>query len=725
MVDLDKIIKLYTKLYDRWNAHPLLTSIRQGLTYMIPLLLIGSVALIFLSLPIPSYQTMMAQIFGDQWKNIFLYIQNSTFGIMSLIMLLSISYSYVTEVNDSRENKVSPLIAALVSLCSFIAISGMGKEDFSIASFGVIGVFISILVAITATLLFLKLNTLKFLRIRVFTEGASTAFNYAMTSIAPAAITITLFAAINLVMTELMGISDLQGFLSSLFSGLFARIGSPFWGSLLFVFLVHLLWFFGMHGSNILEPVARSIYVPGLAANQAAVALGQMPDHLFTKTFFDTFVLMGGCGTSLCLIAAMLISGKYKNQRRLARLALLPAAFNINEMIVFGIPIVLNPIYFIPFVGVPLLLTLTSYLAMHYSIVPYTINSTEWTTPILIGGYTSTQSISGSILQLFNFILGIGCYIPFVKLAERISETQMNNNLGKITTLFRQGEEQGSPAPLLARQDELGNLARFLTEDLQNDMENGKITLFYQPQMDFTDNIVGVEALLRWKHDSFGYIYPPLIIGLAEESQFMKELGLKIMDWACADLKKLNDLGCPSLTMSINISASQLEDEDFTQNLWDIMENYDISPHQLKIEITEQLALKSTQKIIRQLGIIKEMGVKLAMDDFGMGHTSLLYLKEFDFDTIKLDGSLVREVISNNNCRDIISSIVQLGKSLNYSVIAEYVEELPQRDMLHNLGCHQYQGYLFSRALPFAELVAFIEGRKEPANLQAAFASRS
>ena len=105
---------------------------------------------------------------------------------------------------------------------------------------------------------------------------------------------------------------------------------------------------------------------------------------------------------------------------------------------------------------------------------------------------------------------------------------------------------------------------------------------------------------------------------------------------------------------------------------------------------------------------IKNLGVKLAMDDFGMGHSSLMYLKEYDFDTIKLDGSLVREILTNNNCRNIISSIVLLGKSLNYSVLAEYVEKEEQKRILHELGCEKYQGYLYSKAIPYQKLIKYI-----------------
>jgi lactose/cellobiose-specific phosphotransferase system IIC component len=711
MRNIRKPIELAYSISARIQGRPLLLSVRQGLTNAIPFFLIGSMALVFMSLPIPAYQTAMGKLLGDTWKNIFVYIRDGTFNISSIIIVVSISHSYAGKFLDRYPNKVSPVIAAMVSLASFAAISGISKEGFQVSNFGVMGVFIAILVAITSSLLYLSLCSVKFLRINDFSDGADSTFNYAVTSIGPAAITITAFAILNHVLTALCGISDIQAFLSDLFSAVFSRMGSTFWRGLSYMALIHVLWFLGVHGGNILEPVARKIFVPALAANKITVGLGLAPTEIFTKTFFDTFVLMGGCGATLCLVFAIMIVGRRKNQRRLAKLSLVPMVFNINELIVFGLPIVLNPAYLIPFLVTPLIATASSYFAMQFGLVPYTRNFVEWTTPIFLSGYIATGSVSGCLLQLFNLGVGSLCYMPFVRLAERISDAQIGENIKKVYALVRQNEEHGRSSELLARTDDIGSVSRLLTADLDHDLRNGKVTLFYQPQVDYEGNVFGVEALLRWKHESFGYIYPPMIIALAEEAHLIDRLGYSIFDTACRDLKRMNDSGVSNLTMSVNISSVQLTNDSFIGNLEGIICKHKIEPESLEIEVTEQLAMASGQKNIEQTMAIKKMGVRLAMDDFGMGHSSLMYLKEYDFDTVKLDGSLVNEILSNPNCRNIITSIVSLGKSMNYSVLAEYVETEEQRLLLHELGCNKYQGYLYSKALSFDEFVEFIAAR--------------
>ena len=340
--------------------------------------------------------------------------------------------------------------------------------------------------------------------------------------------------------------------------------------------------------------------------------------------------------------------------------------------------------------------------------VPYTITTVEWTTPILLSGYVATNSIKGSILQIFNLTLGILCYIPFVKLAESVCYIRMINSFRRVCTAFKENEEKGIVSTLISRNDDTGNISRFLTADLEYALKNNKVTLFYQPQVDYKGDIFGVEALLRWKHDIYGYIYPPLVIALASEGHLMDKLSYWILNRVCSDLNKMNKLGFRNIIVSINMSVAQLENDYFVNNLQKSIKKHKIAQDKLEIEITEQIALRSSKDIRDRIMAMKKLGVRLAMDDFGMGHSSLMYLKEYEFDTIKLDGSLVREILYNNNCRDVIQSIVSLGKSLNYSVIAEYVEEEEQRDILYELGCHRYQGYLYSKPLNYDELIEYL-----------------
>ena len=708
MAVMRNFIRLYTLYDEKFYKYPAFIAIRRGLIYMIPTAMIGSFALLLSSFPLPAYQSAMQSIFGDQWGVLFTFIKNGTFSIISLIVVICISHSYAVEKGYQTSNNASPLITSIVALSSFFALSGIGREDFSISSFGVVGVFIAIMVSVLSSMLFLKLSGIKVLQIKVLSAGANAFFNLSIASIIPAALTILVFAAVNHMLNLFFQITDVQEFLSGLMYGLFSGIKSPLISGFLFILLIHLFWFFGLHGSNILEPVAQSIYMPALDINQHLITASQQPTEVFTKTFFDTFVLMGGCGAAICLVIAVFIAGRFKNQTRLAKLSAAPVLFNINELIVFGMPIVFNPVYLIPFILVPMLLTATSYLAVTLGFVPYTRNMVEWTTPILLSGYAATGSVAGSLLQVVNVAIGTAIYVPFVKLARIVSEVQMKNNLKKVYDLFSLNEKKETPPILLMRHDEIGMICRFLAADFEHDLKSNKLELHYQPQVDYDGTVSGVEALLRWKHDSYGYVHPPLIIALAEEAGLIDKLGGWIFDTACRDLKKMNRMGLSGIIMSVNVSAVQLENVNFAKDLAELLTENHLMPGLVRIEITERTALTGSKRAIDQITAIRQLGVMLAMDDFGMGHSSLVYLKEYEFDTIKLDGSLVKEVTSNSSCRSILSSIVFLGKSLNHSIIAEYVETEEQREALHTLGCDIYQGYLYSKAVPYKELIDFI-----------------
>lgn len=693
-----KYSKKVSDLNNMMSSNIIFSSIHNGLIYMIPLVLIGSFSLVLASFPVDIYQQAMNLTFGNNWKDFFIFIYDGTFNILSLVLTISISYSYTMLSNYKNKATVNPLVCSLVALSSLIALTGISKPCFSITNLGVVGSFLSITVAIISSSMFCKLSSIKRLSIRTFFDGISSDFNYAISSIHPAAITIFFFALINCVLIHVFNIYDIQNFITQQILHIFNSINSSFLKGFLFVSLVHIFWFLGVHGSNILEPISQLIYTPSVLDSKFIV----------NKTFFDAFILMGGCGATICLVIAYLLTSKHKNQLHLAKISLLPSIFNINELIVFGLPIILNPIFILPFIVVPLILYTISYLAIYYGLVLPPVSPITWTTPALISGYLATGSTSGVGLQLINIIIGTLCYIPFVKLSHKVYLNQTKYTMDKIYNITNLAEQKGIITNLLTRPDDIGNMSRFLANDLKNAIINKKIELFYQPQVDYEENVIGIEALLRWNHPTYGYITPPLIIALAEEGQMSDALGFEIFDTAFRDFKELKKINTKDLFLSINVSASQLENENFITHLKVLIHKYNVDSEKLVIEITEKLALSNSITIMNQLKEIKNLRIKLAMDDFGMGRSSLVYLKEYNFDIIKLDGSIVKELITNDNCKNIISSIIFLSKTLHFSILAEYVENEEQKHILHNLGCNKYQGYLFSKALSLEDLISYL-----------------
>ncbi|MCC0641348.1 MULTISPECIES: EAL domain-containing protein [unclassified Clostridioides] len=688
--------------FENVEDNKILYSIKQGMILAIPAIMTGSIALVILNLPIKIYQEYIASLFNGEILNMLTFINDSTLGIISLIILLTISYSY-GKIYGSKYTVLVPIVA----MCSFLVFSHGSEIDSYVEIFKTKWLFTAIIVSITSSMLFVKLTESFITSVKFHTEGADADFNMVVSAIIPFITVVFLFSILRVIVINLIGSSNFQDIFYNLFSNIFNSMGRNLMSALLFIFLMHFMWFFGIHGSNVLDTVAKNLFENGMAININLVNNNQLPTEIFTKTFFDTMVLFGGCGALLCLVIAIFLSEKRINVRKLAKIASIPALFNINEMLVFGIPIVFNYIMFIPFIITPMILTITSYVAMSTGIVPCTVSAVEWTSPIFLSGYMATDSIRGSLLQLFNLCVGVMIYIPFIKMSQNRYIYMFKNNIENLTNLVKKCELTGEQPNILNHSGKIGSISKMLASDLKFAMKKEDIEIFYQPQVNYDGNIVGAEGLLRWRHSIGGFIYPPLVILLAKEEGFLDELGEYIINKACVDLKKSESLLINPIKFSVNISPDQLNAPNLPEQIKNIIENNNINPNMLGIEITEQVALSGSQIIIDRINAIHDLGIKLIMDDFGMGHSSLVYLQNNNFDIVKLDGSLVKEILTNKRSSEIIMSIVNLSKNLDFDIIVEYVENLNQRDKLYDLGCEIYQGYYYSKAIPFEEFIDY------------------
>lgn len=696
------------KLYEAVDVNRILNVLKQGLIYAIPILMAGCAAVMLLNLPIPPYQSFLDGLLGGAVRELLAGIQRGTLDVLSLVMLITISFSYAQSADNPR---INPISCPIVSACSYIVFAGSHNQtDIFSASW----LFTAIMVALTASILFDRFSRIKWLHIRNHADGADAEFNLAFSAILPAGVVLLVFAAVNVVIVHLFGAANFQELFSRGLSLLFENRGRNLGSSLLYIFLLHFLWFCGIHGGNVMEPVAGDLFEKGLSINAQLAAAGQAPTEIFTKTFFDTFVLMGGCGSALCLLIAILVTSKRRNVKKLAKISLVPMLFNINELLLFGLPVIFNPMLLIPFILTPILLTLTSCFAVATGLVGCTVQSVHWTTPVLLSGYAATGSVAGSVLQLINLAVGILIYLPFVRISQERYMHTLTRDIEKLTDFFKQHEARGIEPALLVRRDRLGSTAKMLVSDLRYALKNGGVHLWYQPQTDETETVVGAEALLRWEYKNGGYLYPPLLIALAAQDGLLDELGYWIFQQVCEASVQLEEMGYTGLNLSVNVSAAQLSDPDFAGRVRCIVRESGAQPANIGVELTEQTALSGSTAMMELLFDLREFGMKLILDDFGMGHSSMLYLQNNEFDIVKLDGSLVRELLTNARCTQIVSSIVYLSNSLGFSMIAEFVETEAQRDTLAEIGCTIYQGYLYSPAVPFSEFLQYLKRHKKP-----------
>ncbi|SKC37412.1 PTS sugar transporter subunit IIC [Maledivibacter halophilus] len=431
--------KYFVPFAAKIGAQRHLVAIRDGFVAIMPLIIVGSLGTLVNNLGIPAYQSFMKNIFGPRWTLFGGNIWWGTFAIMSVFVAFTVAY------NLAKSYDANPIAAGTISLCNYfmfipqsinvaigekvgdIAVPAefVGKEieawgNINWGFLNATSLFAALLIAIVSTEIFVRLSRSKKLTINMG-ENVPPAVAKSFASLLPVIIVVTIGSFASVFIT-LAG-SNLFTFINGLIQKPLLNLGSSLLGAILIPFFNQLLWFFGLHGGNILEPVQQMLNTPAITANVEALAAGKAAPYVYCKPFYDAFVAMGGSGTTISLVAAIFVASKRKHYRTLAGLSAGPGLFNINESMIFGMPIVLNPIFFIPFLLVPVVVSVVAYIAIAIGLVPAVTVAIPWTTPPILGGYLATSgSFAGAILSTVNLALAFLIYVPFIILAEKFED---------------------------------------------------------------------------------------------------------------------------------------------------------------------------------------------------------------------------------------------------------------------------------------------------------------
>jgi len=252
--------------------------------------------------------------------------------------------------------------------------------------------------------------------------------------------------------------------------------------------------------------------------------------------------------------------------------------------------------------------------------------------------------------------------------------------------------------------------------DLRRALERREFRVHYQPQIDMaTGLITGVEALLRWQHPEKGLLLPDKFISLAEEIGLIVAIDLWKLREVCERAKAWKQAGLRPLSIAVNLSATQFRQEQFVAQLAEILESTGVDPEILELEITESMVMKDLNQAVKLMDKLRHMGVRLTIDDFGIGYSSLSHLKHFPVTSLKVDRIFVRDLPHSADDTAITRAVIAMAHSLQMNVIAEGVELKEQFDALRKEGCDQFQGYLCRPALAEDELLRFVrENRASP-----------
>ncbi|WP_313892141.1 PTS sugar transporter subunit IIC [Psychrobacillus sp.] len=396
-----------------------LVAIRDGFISIMPLTILGSFAVLINNLPIKFYQNALDSIWDHgtwtQWGG---NMWSASFGIISLLLAFTVAYHL------ARSYDKDGLSAGVIGLASYMTFGTFGEGGLSGLTTGTGGIFVALIAALVSSEIFSRLSGNSKLLIKM-PDSVPPAVSKSFAALLPAIITVGSIALIRTIISAGFEIPDIIGSFYTAIQEPFMGLTNTWVAALLLAFIPAFLWTLGVHGANIIDPFMQTINLPAIDANVAALASGDVAPYIINKPFFDAFVNMGGSGTTIALVIAIfIIARKNKQYSTVGKLSAGPGLFNINEPLLFGLPIVLNPLLVIPFIMTPMVNVSIAYFATKFGLVPAATIAAPWVTPPVINGFLVTQSWAGAALSLFLIVLSVCIYLPFVAMANRTAKIQ-------------------------------------------------------------------------------------------------------------------------------------------------------------------------------------------------------------------------------------------------------------------------------------------------------------
>ena len=413
-------------------------AIRKGLIFMTPLIIISSLALVTLSFPVDAYQKWLLTEEARPFFEILNRIYNSTINYFSLILSFSVAWCYAEQLKIKNGKS----FVSFGATASFMLLIGVGSAQFDYQYFGTAGISSSLLAALITTKLFHLLSQCSIFQIK--NEDTDSFLSKMASSIFPMGCILVIFAVFSF-MIDTMFNACFQDLIERFLTVIFMQLRtSRLLTGIFYTVSLHLLWFFGIHGSHVYYEINEVFLSNLLNHNMAAVAAGQTPVEIVNTVSLNVFCNLGGAGSTLALVIAILLVSKRISVRRVAKFVIIPSFFNVNEILLFGLPIIFNSILFLPFILIPFTNLCIGYAATILGLVPVICNDINWTTPPLFSGYVATGSIAGTILQIVLIIIDVAIYIPFVKKLDKKCiwfADLYEDNFEKITTMEEKDNE--------------------------------------------------------------------------------------------------------------------------------------------------------------------------------------------------------------------------------------------------------------------------------------------
>lgn len=532
----------------------------------------------------------------------------------------------------------------------------------------------------------------KFKSIKLFKSNQIINLNLAVQQIISSILCIMLITIISYVFHKNKIFMDLDPSINIEFT-------NSIWIALKYTTLTIIPWFLGINGSHVVSSSFEKLY-QNLLYNQNLAANGLNDFRFIDQGFYDLYIHIGGSGATFCLLIALFLS-KRKSHRSFAEISLIPSLVNINEILIYGFPIVANIQMLIPFLLVPLLFTALTYIALTLGIIPVVIHQTSWLTPPIINAFLSCQGDYRVVVwQIFLISIGTLIYMYFLKQYDSLNEFEFKNNFKFLSRDNLDGNFSETQINILS---EISDAKASLKELL----DGGEFILFFQPIRNMhTNKIEKLEALIRINHDKKGII-PPYFLKYFKTLKLLSDIDYWVIKKSFEYQKKLEKMK-KEISISINISADTFVEEKFISKVKELMDEYSINPKNIVLELVEEICLYDISLAKDKIHKLKELGLRVSIDDFGTGYSSLSYLLDLDVDFIKIDRKFVLG-LQEEKGKKLLENIILLSKSLGFKTIIEGVETEEQLKLVDLYQSDYVQGYYYSKPDSFENIIDYID----------------
>ncbi|HAS6028252.1 diguanylate phosphodiesterase [Vibrio vulnificus] len=660
---------------------PSLQAIREGMIWLIPCLMLSAFALFFAS---------MGEFVGggrSGWINALYDVHNAIASFFPYLMTATISYVLAMQWKLARP----PM--ALLSIIFLLIVGHVVPADDTLKMFHIVIAIVTPLYAIPILAHLLHVPQLRITN----SDSGGKLVKESLNLVLPALLTAFIVVAINYLIFSMFSFGDGLKLVQLDYAN------EPYEFGIAFAAMNSLLWFLGVHGYYALLPLVELLQQAS-SLNYSTFVAGGEGHYAMNLSMMGTFVFIGGSGATLSLVVAMLLFAKQKSLKLIAIASIPIGLINVNEILLFGLPIILNPRMFLPFFLTPAVHVVTTLLAIEIGFIDVPSASVPFNAPIIINAWLATSGDWGGVLlQLFNIAVGVVIYYPSVRNLNRLySNREIKIDFLDTVYVRRREEADTLKDDPIATANDRARRAQEVEQRLEH-IGSKEFCLEYQPQVSHQiGRVVGCEALIRAIEPDGTLVYPGTFLPWLEEAGLMKDVDLWVLKTVAKDIQEWNRIGL-YVPVSINLTPAFLADQECMDKL-----EYILAPvaSQVHIEITEETLLVDEQVLARSFNLLHQLGVAVYIDDFGTGFSSLSYLNRFEVDAIKVDRSFVL-ALDNEKGKKVFMSLLSVAEQLGLEVVIEGVESQQQLNHIPAKEHISIQGWYYSRSLQHNSFIQY------------------